>query len=280
MEPMSASTNPSPSAEPLFAVPLQPTPAKLSYLLDRLCEHRPWFNDFLWEDPAVRRRAASGRLVEGMTGGAVWEVYRGADLVGIFLMDRVVDHTEASCHFVFFDRTLGNKAALCRDMMAWAFATLDLHLLRVEIPTHIRPLLKFVRKLGFRYEAEGRSPSWPRLTDEWADARPLTERQATLGSRKHHTMLYEGVWRDSLLLSLTREEFARERSIDEAGRRERSTLAGVDQRLPIDAGQLHERANAKLYPAICAPATDGSGVVADAQPDADGREPRPAGPGR
>lgn len=194
----------------LFAAPLQPSPAKLETLLDRLCQHRPWFNDHLWHDPAVRRTAATLRLSEVYARGLIWEVYRGPVVTGLLMLDSIVEHSSAQCHFVFFDSKLSDKHALCLDTMRWSFETLSLHTLRVEIPTHVRPLLKFVRRLGFRYEAEGRSPSWPKLgVEDWRYAKPLTEKQAALGSRRHQTFLYNGRWEDALLLSVTREEFDR-----------------------------------------------------------------------
>lgn len=191
-----------------FAAPLLARPDKLAFLLDRLCEHRPWFSDFHWPDPAVRRRAAILRLAEVQASGLVWEVYRGPSLVGVFMLDSIVEGTSAECHFVFFDSLLGDKFALCRDTMRWVFDSLSVNSLRVEIPTYTRPLLKFVRRLGFRYEAEARDLSAFRPADK-RDFQPLTEAQAMLGSRKFAATLYEGIWHDSVLLSVTREEFSR-----------------------------------------------------------------------
>jgi len=185
---------------PCFAVPFQPYPAKLEYILDALCVHRPWFPDALWNDPVIRRQAASRRLAEWLVDGVVWEAYRGDQLVGILGIDRVVPRHEAYCHFVFVDRKLNDKVDLCLSLMGWCFKALDLHILRIEIPTYARVLARFARKkLQFRYEAEHRQLSWP-------PGPGLDAKQAELGSRKYHGQYYEGRWHDLLLLSLTREE--------------------------------------------------------------------------
>jgi RimJ/RimL family protein N-acetyltransferase len=197
---------------PCFAVPFNPYPEKLTQILDGLCQHRPWFPDELWNDPLVRRQAASRRLAEWMTDGVVWEAWRGDMLVGILGIDRVVPRHEAYCHFVFLDRKLSDKVDLCMSLMGWCFKALDLHILRVEIPTYARVLARFARKrLGFRYDAEApRQLSWP-------PGPGLSPKEAELGSRKFHGQRYEGSWHDLLLLSLTKEEF-NARPISQAGR--------------------------------------------------------------
>ena len=188
---------------PCFAVPFNPYPEKLTLILDGLCQHRPWFPDQLWADPAVRRKAASRRLVEWMADGMVWEAWRGDTLVGILGVDRVVPGHEAYCHFVFLDRKLSDKVDLCLSLMGWCFKALDLHILRVEIPTYARVLARFARKrLGFRYEAgPGRNLS------RAPNGVQLTVVQAEVGCRRFHSTKYEGEWYDTLLLSITRDEF-------------------------------------------------------------------------
>src|SRR5262249_23430334 len=79
--------------------------------------------------------------------------------------------------------------------------------LRVELPTYARALLKYVRKLGFRFEAECREWSWPKDRD------PLSMEDAKLGSRKHRGTFFEGEWCDILLLSVTKDEFAARRAL-------------------------------------------------------------------
>ena len=187
----------------VIAIPYQHTDeAKFEYLLDQCCQHRPWFDDWAWEDKFERRKIVIGHIAKATTSGFVFEVWSGAKLVGLIILNEVAYRTDCRCHFIFFDRRLKDKQQLCLNAMRWAFDKWDLHALRVEIPTYARALAKFARKrLGFRYEAEARHFTWPR------DARPLSEREAELGSRRHQATRYKGEWHDVLLLSVTRKEF-------------------------------------------------------------------------
>lgn len=155
----------------------------------------------------ARRVIASQYLADAYTNGELWEVWSASSqvaLCGVMLLNHVSYGRDAQCHFVFFDRKLSDKVALCRAAMAAAFQRFELETLRIEIPTYAHALALWARKkLGFRYEAEQRPLSWPR------DVPPLSERQAMLGSRKHRAIQYEGQWHDLLLLSVTREEYFR-----------------------------------------------------------------------
>lgn len=191
----------------LAAVPFQPHPAKLEQILDKVCLHRPWFSDYNWDPPERRREAAAqhlGQIYADMLQdkAMLWEVWREAQLVGIISLTDIRHRLDCQSHFIFFDRKLSDKVGLCFDVMEFGFEIYGLEAIRIEIPTYAIALAKWARKkLGFRYEAEGRQPSWP------VGARPLSEAQAILGSRKHRAVLYEGSWSDALLLSITREEF-------------------------------------------------------------------------
>ena len=183
-----------------------------SLLLDKVCEHRPWFDDIVWNDPTARRASAAAYLGDAILHGILWEVWRGEVLTGVILLNQVTLGRDASAHFVFFDRKLADKRALCTNGLGWAFDKLGVEVIRTEIPTYARALAHWARRhLGFRWEAEGRQLAWP------DDARPLTAREAELGSRRFRTMLYNGVWQDTLLLSITRQEYeTRERSLSQA----------------------------------------------------------------
>ena len=188
----------------VFAVPyVHNSPEKLELIVNACCEHRPWFDDPTWRDPVQRRTATVLYLSDAARSpNRLWEVWAGANLVGLLILNKVTVHTDAHCHFIFFDHKLANKRVLCLNAMQWAFEHLDLHRLSVEIPTYARALANFARKkLGFRYEAEARTPSWPK------DAKPLSTLASCLGSRRHQATLYEGQWHDVLLLSITRQEF-------------------------------------------------------------------------
>jgi RimJ/RimL family protein N-acetyltransferase len=203
-------------------------PFKIMQILDEVCKHRPWFTDYLWEDPQVRRTSASWYLADAQANGKLWEVYKVdgevVDLVGIMMLNSLDYKIGAQCHFIFFDGELQSKRDLCLNMMQWAFDHLDLEILRVEIPTYAHKLASWARrKLGFRYEAESRPLKWP------SGKRPLTRRQAELGSRKYRATYYKGQWTDALLLSITKEEFQQYvRSIHETGEREHSAVPRHD----------------------------------------------------
>lgn len=180
---------------------------KFSRLVEDCARHRPWFHDYLWHDLPKRREAVIAYLADGFNNGKLWEVWRDADLVGILLLNEVVPFIDARCHFLFFDDALADKRQLCLNLMGWAFEHIPVETLRVELPTYARALLKYVRKLGFRFEGELRPFSWPQ------DADQLDMELAKLGSRKHRATLYDGVWHDMLLLSVTKDEFAARRAL-------------------------------------------------------------------
>ena len=186
-----------------LAVPFTPVPPeKLTRIVEACVAHRPWFHDFLWNSgPDIVRQTVIAHLADAFQNGKLWEVWRGSELVGILLINELVPFIDARCHFLFFDAKLADKASLCLNLMGWAYDRLPVETLRVQVPTYARALIKFVRKLGFRYESEHRSFSWPQ------DGKLLSADEARLGSRLHHATLYEGQWHDVLLLSQTREEF-------------------------------------------------------------------------
>ena len=193
-------------------------PLKLLHILDKVCDHRPWFNDYQWEDVDLRYRIARKYLADGIMNGKLWEVHalqedKPSELVGIILANQVNYYMDALCHFIFFDHKLASKRQLCIEMMRWGFENFELHALRLEIPTYAHALVAWARrKLGFRYEAEARSLSWPK------DAKPLKLKDAELGSRKFQATLYEGSWHDVLLLSITKEEFKERHGIQTINR--------------------------------------------------------------
>ena len=230
-------------------------PMKLLRILDKVCDHRPWFSDNQWENKEARYAAARRYLADAVVNGKLWEVYAISgdtppEVIGILMLNRLNLGVDAYCHFVFFDHELASKKRLCLEAMRWAFKTYDLQILRIEVPTYAHALVGWARrKLGFRYEAEARPLSWPK------DAKPLTTKQAELGSRRHRAVLYENRWHDELLLSLTKEEFEaqHEWSIqDPIGESERqhSSHAGpesgsgehaatVPPEPPSNSGELH-----------------------------------------
>jgi hypothetical protein len=187
-----------------LAVPFTPSPPeKYSHIVEKCVAHRPWFSDQIWDSgPEYVRTAVHAHLADAFNNGKIWEVWRGSALVGILLVNELVPFQDGRCHFLFFDNTLSDKFQLCFNLMGWCFDHIPVDVLRVEIPTYARALLKFVRKLGFRYEAEDRPFSWPQ------NGRRLSADEAKLGSRKHHAITYKGESCDVLLLSITAGEYA------------------------------------------------------------------------
>ena len=184
----------------VFARPFEFDYARWSDLLTKIAEHRPWYDDNIWEDPELRKNVATAHLAKAMQHGKLWEVFRGAELIGILLVERLNYGRSGTCHFVFFDRQLANKRQLCLNTMRHLFEVDDLEVLRTEIPTYAKALANWTRKkLGFRWESESRI-----LT---GTSKQLSADDAALGSRKFHAMKYKDEWHDLLLLSITREEF-------------------------------------------------------------------------
>ena len=261
---MSTLSAPSASTAGVFARAFSPTPEKLEFLLDKAVQHRPWFDDYTWADAALRRDVARKYLAENyfemQRGGAfLWEVWHGADLVGIFLLTDVRWRTDAQCHFLFFDRKLANKRALCLNLMALVFEQFALHRLRLEVPEYAHALAEYARnKLGFRYEAEGATL---RVASKVVS---LTGHDAGLLSRKFRATLYNGTWQDVLLLTVTREEFATFYAAQAQAPRLRSALPdgpldgpalGVPPKPGADASALSGALGAELLPGGGAPAT-------------------------
>jgi hypothetical protein len=183
-------------AEPFTPLPIE----KFSKLVDTLVAHDPWFDDVI-DTPELRRQAVIAYLADGFNHGKLWECWRDNDLCGILLLNELVPFRDGRCHFVFTDSQLADKYQLCWNLMRYSFEQVPVEVLRAEIPTYARALLKFARKLGFRFESEHRPFSWP------SNAAPLDADVAKLGSRKHRATLYKGQWHDVMLLSITREEF-------------------------------------------------------------------------
>lgn len=139
----------------------------------------------------------------------VWEVWRKPrwELSGVLLLTRVVPRLDALAHFVFFDRHLVGKRPLIQTMLTWCFEQLELRRISVEIPDHLEPLIRFARKLGFRYEGEDSASKHP-LVDaiEAKGVNKAPQWLAHWGSRRE-AMHYDGSkWVDVVCLRLLREE--------------------------------------------------------------------------
>ncbi len=204
-------------------------PSILEGILDGCVEHRPWFQDNVWNGgPAVRRAHASKYLSGAYIDGKVWEVWREDTLCGIFILNQVRLGLDAQGHFIFFDRVLVNKKTLCLTMMNKVFADeqLDLHAIRVDLPVYAGRLAGFLRKaLFFKYEAERRLPT----------------KEAKVASRRHQAAYYNGRWQDVLLLSITKDEFHHEwTQHQQIGRKHSSDAGTVERRDVVSTGDSTE----------------------------------------
>lgn len=146
----------------------------------------------------------------------VWEIWKRTpevatpQLVGILLVNRIAPKLDASVHFVFFDRQLVGRRPLISTMLTWCFEQLELRRISVEIPEHLTPLIRFARKLGFRYEGELDAAQHP-LAETLSRERGVNnapEWLAHWGARREQ-MHFDGTrWRAVVCLRLLREEHA------------------------------------------------------------------------
>lgn len=196
-------TAPVTAYHPTIAQPFTPVPpSKLEDIINKCVAHDPWFHDFLRDSGEEKKReAVIAYLADAFQHGKIWEVWKNNDILGILILNELVPFLDCKAHLIFFDAKLSDKVQLCKNLLAWSYENVPLEVIRIEVPTYARALLKFIRKLGFRFEGESRPFSWPQ------DAAPISADVAKLGSRKHRATLYKGVWHDVLLLSQTRDEF-------------------------------------------------------------------------
>ena len=181
-------------------------PEQYMFIVEKICEHRAWFDDFTWEDPVKRRVAANLHLADAYSNGKIWEVYDveppGVTLAGIIVLNQVTLSIDAFCHFIFFDHKLAGKQAVCLDAARWAFSgPLQLEVLRVSIPTYAAMFCDWSRKrLGFRYEAEA-------LLAGWLKKHPQSNPWLEKASSQRKATKHKGKWHNAVQLSLTKQEF-------------------------------------------------------------------------
>jgi len=146
------------------------------------------------------------------TKNYVWEVWKRSPLtplsfVGILVLTRVVPKLDALAHFVFFDRHLVGKRPLIQTMLTWCFEQLELRRISVEIPEHLEPLIRFARKLGFRYEGETLAARHPMTTTlAQKGVNKANQWVAHWGSRREGAHFDGTAWQDVVCLVLLRED--------------------------------------------------------------------------
>lgn len=176
---------------PFLVVPYQPfsgTPTKNDRILAE-CEKHPERFTLPMSRSDIRVNVA-WYLTD--PDNRVWEVWNGQQICGTFLMTRITPGVDALWHFVFFDGDLLGKRSLLTAFAERAFDELNLQRLSLEIPEHVKTLIKFARtKLGFRYEGEDRVKH---------------ESLAYQGSRRERAHFDGTRWSDVMLLRLLRAD--------------------------------------------------------------------------
>lgn len=180
---------------PLLCVRYRPFAGNLSkndVILDECAAHPERFTLPMTRDDI--RTTAAWYLTD--PDNMAWEVWRASTLVGIFIVDRITPTVDARWHFIFFDG-LVDKRTLLHEFLRRLFAALQLQRVTLEVPEHMAKFISFARKLGFRYEGEGR-PAARGVNMTWA---------ARQGSRRERAYLdADGAWHDVIQLRLLASE--------------------------------------------------------------------------
>ncbi len=198
-----------------FVKPLTLWPeAKARYILERLVEHEAAWNDY----QIARRDIAIAYLSDPLA--VLWEVWavgqeQASQPAGMIGFTHVQLGINAKMHPFFFDGMLRDKKAVVRETMRWAFDSLFLHRISIEIPSDAFALVDLARKhLGFRFEGEGRilrerikRKPGARAPDSLPATFTPNAKQASWGSRHFEAVRRHGQWLDLLLLSVTADEF-------------------------------------------------------------------------
>ncbi len=162
MEPSSPEVNESPtaldaSAHKLAALPLVISPERnhvLAEILSKASDIETAFTD-LQQTKEIRERAIASTLTK--IDSLTWEVWRlesglPVDLVGILTLQDIVPESDATAHYIFFDRNLSGKTTLLNNMIDWVFSDHEdvgwkaLRRLTVEVPAHAHALATHAQK--------------------------------------------------------------------------------------------------------------------------------------
>lgn len=145
-----------------------------------------------------------------------WQVWHGAEMVGVLLLTDIVAGLDAKAHFVFFDHQLAGRRNLIWNMIGAVFrdSSLNLNRLTIEIPEHLPKLIKFVRKvLSFKIEGEGWAAAHPLGQQVAVAVKPYVQNPAQwlarVGARKEQAFWRSDTqeWVDLILLRLLRSEY-------------------------------------------------------------------------
>lgn len=181
----------------------------VTLVLDTLVAHPQWFS--VPGDPQRLREAAASVLADRRN--LHWGVWNQQDLVGALSLTEVQPGLDAQVHFLFLDRNLVGKRTLLQHFLLYCFSTLGLRRLSATVPEDADKLLRFYRKLGFRYEGEHRATGLTPTAFLEAGApglRPIENAPSWIakhGSRREGVFWREDRWIDVLRLRLMRSEW-------------------------------------------------------------------------
>lgn len=148
---------------------------KLRYLYEKLKPFKTLFNDFVKDDPDAFVK--SFVRIDGHGDVQCYRLVYEVDDVGILALTDIDAGCDAKAHFTFWDRRFRGREKLIRQMILYVMQQFDLHRVEVEIPLYVPNAIKFVLRLGFKYEG-----------------------------RRRQVVKYEGQWFDSDLFSILRHE--------------------------------------------------------------------------
>lgn len=183
-----------------YTIGTEPHP-KHTIILDQLCARPQWTQTPM---TATQRRANFALLLSDPNNG-VYEVWQGANLVGILTLHGVIPGVEAVFHFAFFDSNLVGKRQLLLQFIRSCFTDFGFQRLVMLIPEPVDTLIRFARtKLGFRYEGEVGLAGHKALAGLGMENPHVWV--AKQGSRKEHCHWQDGVWHDLVALRLLSSE--------------------------------------------------------------------------
>lgn len=204
-------------------------------ILDEMVAHPTFFSKPT--TPDERRKLAAAILAN--RANLHWGVWRAGDnapiLVGVLTLWQVEPEVDALFHFLFFDRNLVGKRTLLARFIGYCFTTLGFRRLTATIPEDADKLLRFYRKLGFRYEGESRATGLTPTAFLAAGAPGLRAIEnapqwlAKQGSRTEGVFWRDDQWIDVLRLRLLRPEYEGDHHADRS-RRSSSTSRGEPRR--------------------------------------------------
>lgn len=127
-------------------VPLELTPEKLLWLWKEMNGYKALFSD------TTKGDVANFMTLVQLPDSYWLEVLEGGKPVGIIYWTDMCDLISAQVHVIFWDRKLGEKVELCREVARHFFRTFPHHRIEAVLPVTYHPTLKLAKKIGFVQE--------------------------------------------------------------------------------------------------------------------------------